>query len=50
MAPEPFSPVGYLEWNAQRRPEATAVWDGRDIPFSELLDAVRAAQGALARI
>jgi len=50
MTPEPFSPVGYLEWNAQRRPEATAVWDGRDIPFSELLDAVRAAQGALARI
>src|SRR5689334_3186074 len=50
MTPEPFSPVGYLEWNARRRPEATAVWDGRGIPFSELLDAVRAAQGALARI
>jgi cyclohexanecarboxylate-CoA ligase len=47
MAPEPYRPVSYLEWNAERRPGATAVWDGRDISFAELLSAVREAQRGL---
>jgi len=38
---EPYDPVSYLEWNARRRPHATAVWDGRDIEFEELLEHVR---------
>ncbi len=33
---EPYDPVSYLEWNARRRPHATAVWDGREIEFEEL--------------
>ena len=37
MTPEPYRPVSYLEWNAARRPRATAVWDREDIPFDELL-------------
>ena len=41
MTPEPYRPVSYLEWNAARRPSATAVWDERDISFEELLGEVR---------
>jgi acyl-CoA synthetase (AMP-forming)/AMP-acid ligase II len=33
--------MSYLEWNAHRRPHATAVWDGRDIEFQKLLEHVR---------
>jgi acyl-CoA synthetase (AMP-forming)/AMP-acid ligase II len=40
----PYDPVSYLEWNARRRPHATAVWDGRDIEFEELLVHVRQFQ------
>ena len=49
MAPEPYRPVSYLEWNAERRPHATAVWDGRDISFHELLAHVRSLRAYLAR-
>ncbi len=49
MAPETYRPVSYLEWNAQRRPGATAVWDGREITFRALLDEVRGFERALAR-
>ena len=42
--PEPYRAASYLEWNAARRPSATAVWDGRDISFAELLRAVEAAK------
>ncbi len=45
---EPYDPVSYLEWNAQRRPHATAVWDGREIEFEELLVQVRHFQRSLA--
>ena len=45
---EPYDPVSYLEWNAQRRPHATAVWDGREIEFEELLVHVRHFQRSLA--
>ncbi len=38
---EQYDPVSYLEWNARRRPYATAVWDGREIDFEELLVRVR---------
>ena len=48
MAPEPYRPVSYLEWNAERRPHATAVWDGGDITFAELLERVRTIERALA--
>jgi acyl-CoA synthetase (AMP-forming)/AMP-acid ligase II len=41
---EPYDPVSYLEWNARRRPHATAVWDGREIDFEELLEHVRRFQ------
>jgi long-chain acyl-CoA synthetase len=41
---EPYNPVSYLEWNARRRPHATAVWDGREIEFEELLEHVRRFQ------
>jgi long-chain acyl-CoA synthetase len=44
---EPYDPVSYLEWNARRRPHATAVWDGRDIEFEELLEHVRHFQRLL---
>jgi acyl-CoA synthetase (AMP-forming)/AMP-acid ligase II len=37
MTPEPYRPVSYLEWNAARRPSATAVWDaGEEITFRDL--------------
>ncbi len=45
---EPYDPVSYLEWNALRRPHATAVWDDREIEFEELLILVRQFQRALA--
>ncbi len=45
---EPYDPVSYLEWNARRRSHATAVWDGRDIEFEELLAHVRQFQRSLA--
>ena len=45
---EPYDPISYLEWNARRRPRATAVWDGRDIDFEELLEHVRRFQRSLA--
>jgi len=45
---EPYDPVSYLEWNARRRPHATAVWDGREIEFAELLASVRNFQRFLA--
>jgi acyl-CoA synthetase (AMP-forming)/AMP-acid ligase II len=41
---EPYDPVSFLEWNARRRPHATAVWDGREIEFEELLEQVRRFQ------
>jgi acyl-CoA synthetase (AMP-forming)/AMP-acid ligase II len=41
---EPYDPVSYLDWNARRRPHATAVWDGREIEFDELLEHVRTFQ------
>ena len=44
MAPEPYRPVSYLEWNAERRPDATALWDGREMPFIALLDEVVRAE------
>ncbi|HKW58892.1 MAG TPA: class I adenylate-forming enzyme family protein [Candidatus Dormibacteraeota bacterium] len=47
MTPEPYSAVSYLEWNAARRPDALAVWDGRDIPFRELVGEVRRLQRLL---
>ena len=49
MAPEPYRPLSYLEWNAARRPDAAALWDGGDISFARLLAMVRAAQRGLAR-
>jgi acyl-CoA synthetase (AMP-forming)/AMP-acid ligase II len=49
MAPEPYRASSYLEWNAARRPDATAVWDGRDISFQELLGHVRSLRAYLAR-
>ncbi|TMF42691.1 MAG: acyl--CoA ligase [Chloroflexi bacterium] len=45
---ELYDPVSYLEWNARRRPHATAVWDGREIEFEELLVHVRHFQRSLA--
>jgi long-chain acyl-CoA synthetase len=48
MTPERFRPVGYLEANAARRPRASAVWDGRDITFEQLLAEVRRLQRVLA--
>jgi acyl-CoA synthetase (AMP-forming)/AMP-acid ligase II len=45
---EPYDPVSYLEWNTRRRPHATAVWDGREIEFEELLVHVRHFQRSLA--
>ena len=45
---EPYDPVSYLEWNARRRPHASAVWDGREIVFEELLIQVRNFQRSLA--
>ena len=44
---ESYDPVGYLEWNARRRPHATAVWDGREIEFEELREHVRRFQRIL---
>jgi acyl-CoA synthetase (AMP-forming)/AMP-acid ligase II len=42
MAPEPYRPVSYLEWNAARRHEATAVWEaGTQMTFAQLLSRVR---------
>ena len=41
---EPYDPVSYLDWNARRRPHATAVWDGREIDFEELIEHVRRFQ------
>jgi acyl-CoA synthetase (AMP-forming)/AMP-acid ligase II len=49
MKPERYRPVSYLEWNAEREPDAIAVWDGREITFEELLDEVQRLQFALAR-
>ena len=48
MAPEPYRPVSYLEWNATVQPDSTAVWDGADISFLELQEKVRTLQAALA--
>src|SRR5437899_1810836 len=49
MAPEPYRPVSYLEWNAARRGSSLAVWDaGEEITFEELLAHVRRMQRALA--
>src|SRR3982751_1433073 len=48
MAPEPYRPVSYLEWNADRHPHAPAVWDGREIGNQELLERVRSLQRSLA--
>jgi acyl-CoA synthetase (AMP-forming)/AMP-acid ligase II len=45
---EPYDPIGYVEWNAQRRRHATAVWDGREIEFEELLVHVRHFRRSLA--
>ncbi|HET7421894.1 MAG TPA: class I adenylate-forming enzyme family protein [Candidatus Dormibacteraeota bacterium] len=47
MAPEPYRPVSYLEWNAGRRPHSTALWDGREISFSDLWRDVRRLRGWL---
>src|SRR5437763_91455 len=47
MTPEAYRPVSYLEWHAARRPGAAAVWDGRDMPFEELLQQVRGMQRRL---
>jgi long-chain acyl-CoA synthetase len=44
---ELYDPVSYLEWNARRRPHTTAVWDGREIEFEELLEHVRRFQRLL---
>jgi len=44
----PYDPVSYLEWNARRRPHATAIWDGGEIAFGELLERVRRFQRGLA--
>ena len=44
----PYDPMSYLEWNALRRPHATAVWDGGKIEFGELLAHVRRFQRGLA--
>jgi acyl-CoA synthetase (AMP-forming)/AMP-acid ligase II len=50
MAPEPYRPVSYLEWNAARRPDATAVWEaGAEMTFAELLGRVRGQQAFLER-
>jgi len=48
MAPEPYRPTSYLEWNAERWPDAAAVWDGRDMSFSKLLEAVEKSRRHLA--
>src|SRR5437868_272927 len=48
MTPEAYNPVSYLEWNAARRPDGAAIWDGRDISFQELLAHVRALRRELA--
>jgi len=47
MTPEPYRPVSYLEWNAERRSHAAAVWDGEDVSFEELLHQVRWLAGWL---
>ena len=47
MAPEPYRPVTYLEWNALRAPDRVAVWEGRDVSFAELLHEVRRLQRVL---
>jgi acyl-CoA synthetase (AMP-forming)/AMP-acid ligase II len=48
MAPEPYRPVSYLQWNAEREPDAAAVWDACDMTFDELLEGVRTLQIVLA--
>ena len=44
----PYDPMSYLEWNARRRPHATAVWDEGEIEFGLLLEHVRRFQRVLA--
>ena len=45
----PYRPVAYLEANARRRPDATAVWDaGLEITFARLQDEVRRLRCVLA--
>lgn len=47
--PTPFRPLSYLEWNAARRGDSAAIWEGgREITFEELLTRVRRIQCALA--
>jgi long-chain acyl-CoA synthetase len=48
MKPERYRPVGYLEWNAARRSNARAVWDGADISFADLLGRVHSFENWLA--
>lgn len=49
MTPEPYRPVSFLEWNAARRPGATAIWEQREaIGFDALLARVRRFQSVLA--
>src|ERR1041384_960192 len=48
MTPERYRPVSYLEWNAARRPGATAIWDaGEEITFERLALDVRRLRRAL---
>ncbi|HKB17549.1 MAG TPA: class I adenylate-forming enzyme family protein [Candidatus Dormibacteraeota bacterium] len=48
MTPEPYRPLSYLQWNASRRPRATALWDaGRKITFEELSEHVHSLQRVL---
>jgi long-chain acyl-CoA synthetase len=38
----PYLPLSYLEWNAARRPDAVAMWEGGDeISFADLLAGVQ---------
>jgi acyl-CoA synthetase (AMP-forming)/AMP-acid ligase II len=46
---QPYDPVSFLEWNAERRGDSAAVWDaGVEITFGELADHVRRLQALLA--
>ena len=45
----PYQPLGYLEWNASRRPEAIAVLDGAEqIAFAQLRDRVHTLRNLIA--
>ena len=45
----PYEPLSYLEWNASRRPDAIAIWDGgQEISFVALRERVHQLRNLLA--